>query len=106
MQRLNTKYRVITKENTGIGIMGLALIAASALGTVIHIWTIIIAYLASGLLAAIFTSAFPVLSEIYWFFRIGSNAGFDVLYCISIMSYVGLFGVAFLGLMVVASGDN
>ena len=93
------------RENVGGGIMGLAWIAASILGLIIHVWTIVIAFSVSGLFAAVLTLVFPVLSEIYWFFKVGSNVGFDATYCVSIMAYVGLFGVAFLGAMVASSGD-
>ena len=64
------------REYVGGGIMGLAWIVASVLGLVIHVWTIVIAFLLSGLFAAVFTLVFPVLSEIYWFFKIGSNPGY------------------------------
>jgi hypothetical protein len=89
----------------GGGIMGLAGIVASILGLIIHVWTIVIAFIISGLFAAVITLAFPVLSEIYWFFKVGSNAGFGTTYCVSIMAYVGLFGIAFLGAMILSSKD-
>lgn len=91
------------RENVGGGIMGLAGITASILGLVIHVWTIVIAFSASGLFAAVLTLVFPVLSEIYWFLGIGSNFGFGATYCLAIMAYVGLFGVMFLGAMIISS---
>ncbi|MDP2798900.1 MAG: hypothetical protein Q8O60_03315, partial [Deltaproteobacteria bacterium] len=62
-----------------------------------------IAFLLSGLFAAVLTLVFPVLSEIYWFFKIGSNAGYGTTYCVSIMAYIGLFGLGFLGAMIASS---
>jgi len=91
------------REYVGGGIMGFAWIAASILGLVIHVWTIVIAFLLSGLFAAILTLVFPILSEIYWFFKIGSNVGYGTTYCVSIMAYIMLFGLAFLGAMIVSS---
>ncbi|MDI6790282.1 MAG: hypothetical protein QME44_06315 [Thermodesulfobacteriota bacterium] len=91
------------REYVGGGIMGLAWIVASILGLVIHVWTIVIAFLLSGLFAAVLTLVFPVLSEIYWFFKIGSNAGYGTTYCVSIMAYIGLFGLGFLGAMIASS---
>ena len=93
------------REYVGGGIMGLAWIAISILGLVIHVWTIVIAFLLSGLFAAVLTLVFPVLSEIYWFFKIGSNLGYGTTYCVSIMAYVALFGVVFLGFMIAGRGD-
>jgi len=93
------------RENVGGGIMVLALIVASILGLIVHVLTIVIAFSVSGLFAAILTLIFPVLSEIYWFLKVGSNVGFGTTYCVSIMTYVGLFGVGFLGVMIASSGD-
>ena len=93
------------RKYVGGGIMGLSWIAASILGLVIHVWTIVIAFSVSGLFAAVLTMVFPVLSEIYWFFKVGNNVGFVTTYCVSIMAYVGLFGIAFLGTMVATLGD-
>ena len=93
------------REYLGGGIIGLAWLAASILGLVIHVWTIVIAFSVSGLFAAVLTLVFPVLSEIFWFFKVGSNVSFGTTYCVSIMAYVGLFGVGFLGAMIASSGD-
>lgn len=85
--------------------MGIAWIAASILGLVIHVWTIVIAFSVSGLFAAVLTLVFPLLSEIYWFFKVGINVGFGARYCISIMAIFGLWGVVLLGAMIASSGD-
>lgn len=93
------------KQNLGGGIMGLAGIAAAILGAVIHVWTIIIAFSVSGFFLAVLTLIFPVISEIYWFFKVGTNVGFGATYCLAIMAYVGLFGIGLLGAMIASSGD-
>ena len=93
------------KENVGGGISGLAWLTASLLGLVIHVWTIVIAFSVSGIVAAVLTLIFPVISEAFWFFRVGSNLSFSTTYCVSIMAYIGLLGVGFLGVVVASSGD-
>ena len=94
------------KEKSGFGIMGLAFAIQSVLGLVIHVWTVVIAYLTSGLFAAVLTLIFPVISEIYWFFKVGSNLGFGVYYCVAIMAYILLWVVAFVGLKIASSGNS
>jgi hypothetical protein len=94
------------KEKSGFGIMGLAFAIQSILGLVIHVWTVVIAYLTSGLFASVLTLIFPVLSEIYWFFKVGSNLGFGVNYCVAIMAYILLWVVAFVGLKIASSGNS
>jgi len=92
-------------KNIGSGIIGLACMAASILGLIIHVWTIVISFSVSGLFAAVLTLMFPVLSEIFWFFNVGSNVGFGTTYCVAIIAYIGLFGVVFLG-AAMASKEN
>lgn len=98
--------KMSVKEYVGGGIMMFAYIVAGILGLVIHVWTIVIAFLTSGLFAAVLTFIFPVLSEIYWFFKVGSSLGFGTNYCIAIMVYIGLFGVVFLGAKIAGNGEN
>jgi hypothetical protein len=87
----------ILKKYVGAGIMGVAWIGAAILGLVIHVWTIIIAAQLSGLFEAVLTFIFPVLSEIYWFFKVGSNFGYGSYYSVAIMAYIGLIIVTLLG---------
>ena len=100
------KEKMSAKEYIGGGIMMLAYIVAGILGLVIHVWTIVIAFMTSGLFAAVLTFIFPVLSEIYWFFKVGSSLGFGTNYCIVIMVHIGLFGVVFLGAKIAGNGEN
>lgn len=93
------------KENVGGGIMGLAWITASIVGLVIHVWTIVIAFSIKGLFGAVLTLVFPVLSEIFWFFKVGNHVGYDTTYCVAIMAYVGLVILAFVGAMIASSGE-
>jgi len=88
------------QEVVGGGLVGLAGLAATILGLVIHVWTIVIAYAIGGLFAAVLTLIFPVLSEAFWFFKVGTNVSFGTLYCLSIIAYVGLFGIVFLGAII------
>lgn len=87
-----------TKENAGCAIAGTAYVILSILGVLIHVWTIIIAFMLKGFLAALISFIFPVVSQIYWFFKIGSNVGFtNNWFCISIIAYVGLWLIVFIG---------
>lgn len=91
------------KEGVGAGIMGLAWIAASILGLVIHVWTIVIAFMLSGLVGAVITLILPVLAQAYWFFKVGASLGFGTTYCVAIMAYVGLLVVAVIGAAIAGS---
>jgi len=43
-------------------------------GSIVHIWTISIAYNEAGFLSALITSLLPVLGELYWMFKMfGEN---------------------------------
>ena len=49
------------------------------LGTVYHLWTVIIAF-KHGIVAGIVTLVLPALSEIYWFFKMwGENTLYIVV---------------------------
>lgn len=59
--------------------------------TIGHIWTTIVAFKESGIIAAVLSLVLPVLSEIYWVAKmIGRNTPFVV--------YIILCGVVFLPL--------
>jgi len=90
-------------EYVGGGIMALIWIVASILALIIHVWTIVISFLLSGLFAAILTLVFPVLSEIYWFFKIGSNMGYGTTYCVSMIVFICLIGLLLVGGMIASS---
>lgn len=55
------------------GLLGLLSLA-------IHIWTIIIAFKASGFSVAIVTMLFPFISQLYWGYKTWSIYGIDMLY--------------------------
>lgn len=92
------------KEGTGCALVGIAYPVIGILGLIIHIWTIVIAYNVSGLIGAIVTLIFPVLSQIYWFIKVWSFAGTVLnFYCIAILAYVGGFIVMFVGISMMDS---
>ena len=66
--------------------------AAQSLALVIHVWTVVVAFFASGLLAAVFSLMLPMLSTVYWFFKIGASVGYDSVYCVAVMAYVVIIG--------------
>lgn len=72
----------------GVGIAGLAVTAISLFGVFLHVWTIVVAYIQSGLIGATVTFIFPVLAQIYWFFRMGISYGFGCVYCVSVLAYL------------------
>jgi hemolysin-activating ACP:hemolysin acyltransferase len=59
----------------------IALLASSIwiLGTVYHLWTVVIAF-QHGFVSGIVTLVLPVLSQIYWFFKLwGVNTTYIVV---------------------------
>jgi hypothetical protein len=97
------REKIMSLRNiVGGGFMGIGVIAISVLGLIIHIWTIIIAYSFSGIFASILTLIFPILSEIYWFFKVGNNFGYSTLYCVANIAYVCFLGIAYLGTMILS----
>lgn len=58
------------------------------LGLVVHVWSTIIAFVESGLLAAVLTFVLPVLSQIYWLIVVAGQQGLLVPYCIVVMIFL------------------
>lgn len=95
------------KAGAGCLLGGLSQLALSALGMIIHVITIIIAFKASGLFAAIVSACFPVLAQIYWVYKIWSISGvFFNLFTIAIIVYLALWVVFFAALALSASADK
>jgi hypothetical protein len=91
------------KAGAGCLLGGLSQLALSALGIIIHVVTIIIAFKASGLFAAIISAGLPVLAQIYWLYKIWSVSGiFFNIFTIAIIVYLVLWGV-FLGACALAA---
>jgi len=84
------------REKITIGIGAPLWILIQIGGILIHVWTIILAYAFSGLFAAAITFCMPVISELYWFVKIGSRYGFNHQYCIIIMGFIGVSIFVFL----------
>ena len=76
-------------DSFGLTVLGFAI---KTFGLVIHGWTVVVAFLAKGFLAAVLSFMMPVLSTVYWFFKIGANIGYDTLYCVAIMAYAVIVG--------------
>ena len=61
--------------------------------SIIHIWTVIIAFQQSGFIAAIISLILPFLSEVYWMFKMwGENDLYAWLALIHIIFSI-LFGI-------------
>jgi hypothetical protein len=62
-------------------------------GLIVHIWTVGVAYTYSGLLAAIFSFFFPVISELYWVFALWTKeAAYAKLAAIHLVLLVAYYG--------------
>lgn len=56
-----------------------------------HLWTIVIAFKTAGFWAAVGTFFLPIISNIYWFVRVGNYAGyFKSWYCLLFMGGIVL----------------
>jgi hypothetical protein len=95
------------KAGAGCLLGGISQLALSGLGIFIHVITVIIAYKAAGLFAAIMSACFPVLAQIYWVYKIWSTSGvFLNLFTVAIIVYLALWGVLFIALALSASADK
>ena len=86
------------REGIGVSFFALGIVAGNILALIIHVYSIVIAFSLSGIIAAVITFILPGLSELYWFFKIGSHFGFDSLYCVSLLCCLGLYGVMYAGM--------
>jgi hypothetical protein len=83
--------------------VGVVIMGMTILGLVIHVWTIVIAFTASGLFGAVIALALPVIAEVIWFFKVWeATDSVSNKYCISILIYVGLWIAAIVGRIVTA----
>lgn len=88
----------------GIALFTLVYVGFGILGLVIHVWTIVIAYAASGLFAALIALCLPVLAQVYWFFQVMSaSETIANSYCLSILIYLALLVVMFFGVTAVVA---
>ena len=86
------------RKGTGCAIAGIGYLALSILGLVIHIWTIIIAYSFAGILGAAISLMLPMLSQIFWGFKMWNYTGTIMNnYCMSLIGYVVAFIVVIIG---------
>jgi len=70
-------------------------------GLLIYVWSIILSYEASGFLAAVLTALIVPIAQLYWFFAAWSISGtFFNLYTISVLVYVILIVISFLGFVI------
>ena len=93
-----------TRGRAGCVLVGLAYPVMTVLGLVLHLWTIVIAFSASGFGAALLTLIFPVFSELYWGRQIWKVTG-TVLneYCGALLAYAALWLVMIVGFSLMES---
>lgn len=81
-------------------VSGVSVLAITLAGVLIHVWTIIISYSASGFLAAVVAFALPVASEVFWLVRLINKFGLLNPYSIVLLTYViFIFVPVFTGLV-------
>lgn len=73
------------------GMAMMFMLAATILGLLIHVWTIVIAFNVSGVFSAVVSLMFPFFAQFYWFFKVGHNVGYDSNYCVGILAYIMLW---------------
>lgn len=94
--------------NAIAGIFGLLLTFAQwGLMIAIVVETIVYAYYSSGIIMASISFLLPVISQVYYFFKIGFIHGFDTRFHIMIYVLISIFIVKMLCVMlIVKSEDN
>ena len=91
-------------QAAGCALFGTGYLAMGVLGLILHVWTIVLAYEASGLFAAMIALCLPVLAQLYWFFQVMSATGTIAnTYCLAILGYLGLMAILFVIVTVVAN---
>ena len=94
-------------QAAGCALFGVGYMGMGVLGLIIHVWTIIIAYEASGLFAAVLALCLPVLAQIYWFFQVmGATETVANTYCLSILAYLALMAILIVAVAVVAKDSE
>ena len=80
-----------TKVKIGCAAVGLSYFILMAVGLIIYVWTIGIAYDSAGIAGAMLSMIFPFFAQIFWFFKLWNDTGtiFDP-YCVVVISYVVL----------------
>lgn len=86
-------------KTVGIALTGIGGIIMAVLGVAIYIWSIVIAYLVGGIVAAAITIAIPVISQLYWFFKIWYWTG-NIYnpYCLALIGYIIAWIVMLVGI--------
>lgn len=86
---------------------GLTSIAIYCFGGLIYFGTIVIAFRVSGILSAILSAAFPIVSQIYWGIKLWSLSGmFFNFYNIALLIFVGLIIVHFVSLFLISKAEE
>lgn len=78
------------------------------LATVIHVWTILIAFASSehAFLAAVLTFITPIFSQIYWGYEIWQVYGITSIYLLTLFGYIGLWILSIWGMTYVSKWEE
>ena len=82
------KDQGLKKARLGCAISGFSYFLMIALGAIIYVWTIIIAYQSAGFLAAFLSLLFPVFAQIFWGIQLWINRGIANPYCLTLLGYL------------------
>lgn len=77
------------KVKLGCAISGVSYLLMTALGAIIYIWTIVVAYHAAGFFAAVLSLIFPVFAQIFWGIQLWVDTGTIMNpYCLTLLGYL------------------
>lgn len=94
------------KRIVGGWLMVSAHLVAGILALVLHVWTIVIAFLSAGLFEAVITLICPVISQIYWFVKAWQITGTVLnLYCLAILAYIGCCVILLAGIKLIGESE-
>jgi hypothetical protein len=90
-----------------VAILGMSMLVKVLFGVALHLFTVFVAYSASGFFAALLTLIFPVMAQIYWIYNIWANTGvFLNLFTLLNLAYVGLWVVIIFFSAIAAALDD
>ena len=84
----------------GCAVAGISYFLLIALGAVIYVWTIVIAYRSAGILGALLSLIFPVLAQVFWGVKLWMDSGTVMnAYCLALLGYVFLTALVRAGIV-------
>jgi hypothetical protein len=89
-----------SKARVGCAVAGISYFLMIALGFIIYVWTIVIAYKSAGLLGAFLSLIFPVFAQVFWGLQLWMDSTTLMNpYCLTLLGYILATVLARLGLL-------